>query len=78
MFLQDEHDFTISKYTFNQAIVEWEFTKHAKFLDTPELRTGISMCCYHSALDDSKIIHVLQDKGIVEVNTDDICLYRCC
>jgi hypothetical protein len=72
MYLQDEHDFTISKRTFNTAIVEWEFTKSAKFLDTPELRAQISMCYELLALEDSQIIHVLQDEGIFEVDTHDI------
>jgi len=72
MYQQDEHDFTISKHTFNRAIVQWEFTKRAKFLDTPELRARISMCYYLLALGDSEIIHVLQDEGIFEVGTHDI------
>ena len=72
-YLQDEHDFTITKRTFNRAIVEWEFTKRAKFLDTPELHARISMCYYLLALEGSEIIHVLQDEGIFEVGTHDIC-----
>jgi hypothetical protein len=59
MYLQHGHDFTISKRIFNRAIVEWEFTKRAKFLDTPELRARISMCYYLLTLEDSEIIHVL-------------------
>jgi len=53
MYLQDEHDFTISKRSFNGAIVEWGFTKRAKFLDTPELYGQFSKCYYLDALEDS-------------------------
>jgi hypothetical protein len=71
-YLQDEHDFTISKRTVIRAIVGWEFTKRAKFLDTPKLLAQISMCYYRLALEDSEIIHLLQDEGISEVGTHDI------
>jgi hypothetical protein len=73
MYLQDEHVFTISKRTFNRPIVEWEFTQRAKFLDTPELHPWISMFYYLLALEDSEIIHVLQDDCIFEVGNHDIC-----
>jgi hypothetical protein len=72
MYLQNEHDLLITKRTIKRAMAEWEFTKHAKFLDTRELRAWITMCYYLLALEDSKIIHVLQDEGIFEVGTHDI------